>query len=284
MAEDKLKPKSFRIDDETAEKIKTITTEIGGNQQAALAKMIEAYEFQRGKVILTERADDIDRFEKLVTNVTRMYMDVLEDNQNITDSVRAEFEALLQSKDSTIQDLQERVKSITEIKEKAVNDSTNYKKANDDLNQRLASLQKKFEDEAENYKKILIDKEQLNTVLMEANRDQKIQYENIMDEVAEAKKIKTGYEELKDQLKELTLQNAHLQESLTSIEKVNADKLEEIMKVEAYQKKQDLFDLKQKYENEIQDLKKANQSEIDGYQKRYLQLLERFQNQTEQTQ
>lgn len=50
-----LKPKSFRITDETAEAFKQISTEIGGNQQEALAKLIEAYEFQKGKAILTEK-------------------------------------------------------------------------------------------------------------------------------------------------------------------------------------------------------------------------------------
>ena len=43
-----LKPKSFRIDDETAKKFKEISENIGGNQQEAMAKLIEAYEFQAG--------------------------------------------------------------------------------------------------------------------------------------------------------------------------------------------------------------------------------------------
>ena len=33
----------------------------------------------------------------------------LEDNQNITETVRTEFDALLKSKDTTIQDLQEKL-------------------------------------------------------------------------------------------------------------------------------------------------------------------------------
>ena len=46
MADDKtLKPKSFRIDDETSEKFKEIATSIGGSQQETLAKLIEAFEF-----------------------------------------------------------------------------------------------------------------------------------------------------------------------------------------------------------------------------------------------
>lgn len=44
-----LKPKSFRINDETAEKFKEIAASICGNQQETLAKLIESYEFQSGK-------------------------------------------------------------------------------------------------------------------------------------------------------------------------------------------------------------------------------------------
>lgn len=40
MAESKeLRPRSFRIDDETAERIKEISNTIGGNQQETIAKL-----------------------------------------------------------------------------------------------------------------------------------------------------------------------------------------------------------------------------------------------------
>ena len=98
MADDKaLKPRSYRINDETAEKIKEIAASIGGNQQETLAKLIEAYEFQSGKAVLTEKKSDIEQFEKYVNAIIRMYMGSLEDNQNITETVRTEFDALLQS-------------------------------------------------------------------------------------------------------------------------------------------------------------------------------------------
>ena len=44
------------IDGGNDEKFKGISAEIGGNQQETLAKLIEAYEFQAGKAILTENA------------------------------------------------------------------------------------------------------------------------------------------------------------------------------------------------------------------------------------
>ena len=99
MADSKeLKPKSFRINDETAEKFKEISMNIGGNQQETLSKLIEAYEFQAGKVVLTEKKADIEQFEKYITAITRMFMGSLEDNQNVSETIRTEFDALLKSK------------------------------------------------------------------------------------------------------------------------------------------------------------------------------------------
>ena len=59
-----LKPKSFRIDEATAERFKEISGQLGGNQQETLAKLIEAYEFQSGKAILTDKKADIEQFEQ----------------------------------------------------------------------------------------------------------------------------------------------------------------------------------------------------------------------------
>ena len=115
-----LKPKSFRLNDETHEKFKEIAMELGGNQQQVMAKLIEAYNFQKGKVILTEKKSDIEQFENYVSCLVQMYMRILEDNQNIVATVRTEFQSSLQSKDETIKDLQAKLKEVKEQKEEAV--------------------------------------------------------------------------------------------------------------------------------------------------------------------
>ena len=119
MADKELKPKSFRLDEETAEKFREISVAIGGNQQETLAKLIEAYEFQTSKAILVDKKGDIEQFEKYVSALTRMYMGTLEDNQNLTETIRTEFDALLKSKDNTIQDLQSKLTVSKQLKEEA---------------------------------------------------------------------------------------------------------------------------------------------------------------------
>ncbi len=58
--EKKLFTRSFRIDEATMEKFKEISAEIGGNHQETIAKLIEAYEFQKGKQVLSGRAGSKD--------------------------------------------------------------------------------------------------------------------------------------------------------------------------------------------------------------------------------
>lgn len=163
MADDKaLKPRSYRINDETAEKIKEIAASIGGNQQETLAKLIEAYEFQSGKAVLTEKKSDIEQFEKYVNAIIRMYMGSLEDNQNITETVRTEFDALLQSKDAVIQDLQSRLVSANQSKEEAVSKAKVYEDENKTLSGNIEKLQKEYTQKTNDLQSMLLDKESLN--------------------------------------------------------------------------------------------------------------------------
>ena len=168
MADDKaLKPRSYRINDETAEKIKEIAASIGGNQQETLAKLIEAYEFQSGKAVLTEKKSDIEQFEKYVNAIIRMYMGSLEDNQNITETVRTEFDALLQSKDAVIQDLQSRLVSANQSKEEAVSKAKVYEDENKTLSGNIEKLQKEYTQKTNDLQSMLLDKENLESVCLQ---------------------------------------------------------------------------------------------------------------------
>jgi hypothetical protein len=82
-----LRPKSFRLDDETADKFRKIGETIGANQQETLERLIQAYELQIGKSNLTEKKADMEKFESYIAILNRMYMASLEDNQHITDVV-----------------------------------------------------------------------------------------------------------------------------------------------------------------------------------------------------
>lgn len=172
-----LRPRSFRIDEETAEKFKKICIEAGLNQQDALAKLIESYELQAGKAVLTEKRDEIEQFERYTSILIQKYMVALEDNQNVKETVRSEFSAQLRSKDELISDLQQQKKSAEEAKQQVTAEAKMAADEADQLRKDLETEQKRCED----LKDSLEDKNQLNKAL-KADKDRLEAQVNVLKE------------------------------------------------------------------------------------------------------
>ena len=243
-----LKPKSFRIDDATADRFKEIAAQIGGNQQETLSKLIEAYEFQGGKAVLTEKKADIDQFEKYVNALTRMFMGSLEDNQNITATVRTEFEAQLKSKDTVIQDLQEKLQTAKQAKEQA---ESNEKAAQDEQNRLVIELSKSdrnHEDTVKTYESKITSLNDTVAALNNSTEMMKEKIENLQKEVTEAETINLNI----------------VKKELESVKKERDQ--------DAIKHERELLELEKRYREE-------KQAAIDQYQAKYLELLEKMQNQ-----
>ena len=288
MADDKiLKPKSFRIDDETADKFKEISSNIGGNQQETLAKLIEAYEFQSGKAILTEKKADIEQFEKYVTALTRMFMGSLEDNQNITETVRTEFEALLQSKDTTIQDLQSQLTVSKQLKEEATTKAKTYVDENSRLNEYIESLQKEYNSKMDDMQSMLTDKENLNRALTDSCNDLKAKVDVMVAEHEEVITIRKNLADItveRDTLKQsiaeaeksLNRANTEHEKTITELKQHESDSIDRVKAEMQIALDKAVLDTERKYQEQIQTLKEQKQAEVDKYQQKYFDLLEKL--------
>ena len=238
-----LKPKSFRIDEETAEKFKEIANSIGGNQQEALAKLIEVYEMQAGKVILVDRKGDIEQFESYMSAITRMYMGSLEDGQNARETARMEFDALLKSKDTVIQSLQEELEKAKEQKAAAVAES----KSKFDECSRLESEIAAAKEQMKNLQAVISDKEHLNEVLTDSCNDLKAKIESMGDIVK-------------------------LQEDLAYLQKENI-RLEQLMK---NQKEQSQIEMDRALLEQEKKIQEQSRKEIEKYEGMLLDLVGKF--------
>lgn len=282
-----LKPKSFRITDETADAFKQISTEIGGNQQEALAKLIETYEFQKGKAILTEKKADIDQFEQYITILTRMYMSSLEDNQNITTTVRTEFEALLQSKDQTIQDLQAQLTAAKQLKEASAAKAKGFSDENTRLNDYIESLKTEYSSKTNDLQAQLTDKDSLNRALTDSCNDLKNKLNALQEEHKEFSSIRSKLAELTDKCTTLEHSKAEAEKALKSaisnhkqelaqLKQQEADSLTRIKEQADLEKDKALLALEKDYQKQIQVLKEKNQSDVDKYQQKYFDLLQQL--------
>ncbi|NCB96108.1 MAG: hypothetical protein EOM35_06585 [Negativicutes bacterium] len=293
MAEDKaLKPKSFRIDDETAEKFKEISSNIGGNQQETLAKLIEAFEFQSGKAVLTEKKADIEQFEKYSNALTRMFMGSLEDNQNITETVRTEFDAQLKSKDVTIQDLQSQLTVAKQLKEESTMKAKAHAEENARLNSVIDSMSKEYEAKMGDMQSMLEDKDKLNKALTDSHNDLKHKVDDMQQEheqfvvvSSELDKLKREHEQTTrdktDLEKRLERESEEHEKAIADLRQHEADALERAKEQSQLQTDKKLLEVERKYQEQVQSIKEQMQAAVDKYQQKYFDLLEQSKVQSD---
>lgn len=296
-----LKPKSFRIDDATADKFKEISGQIGGNQQETLAKLIEAYEFQSGKAILTDKKSDIDQFEKYVNALTRMFMGSLEDNQNITVTVRTEFEAQLNSKDAVIQDLQEKLTVAKQLKEEATRKAQSYADENTRLNDYNVSLEAEYKTKTEDLQSMLTDKDNLNKALTDRSNELKEKVDSMSTDHEQLMAAQEQLKELTDKLNVAESRCSELEKDFRKsqeehkgiVEALKQQEKDSILKCQEHEnealercqaqmelaREKAVLEAEKRYQEQIQKLKAEKQAEVDQYQAKYLELLEKMQNQ-----
>lgn len=282
MAESKeLKPKSFRIDDETAEKFKEISAAIRCNQQQTLSKLIEAYEFQSGKAILTDKKADIEEFEKYVTAITRKYMSSLEDNQNLSQTIRTEFDALLSSKDITIQDLQGKLTIAKQSKEEAASKAQMYADENTRLNGVIDSLNKEYNAKMDDLQIMLADKDNLNKALTDSCNELKTKIESMKKAAEQVTVLQSDLDKLQKEYDKLVHEQTELEKQLQQEQTAHEKVLEQQREQSQIALDKAVLEVERKYQEQLQKLKEKHQAEIDKYQQKYLTLLEQLSSHTD---
>ena len=288
-----LKPKSFRIDDETAEKFKEISNTIGGNQQETLAKLIEAFEFQSGKAVLTEKKADIEQFEKYVTAITRMFMGSLEDNQNITETIQAEFDALLKSKDAVIQDLQDKLAAADQMKEDAVLQAGTFADENARLNEVIEGLNSEYKLKIDDMQSMLSDKDNLNKALTDSCSGLKAKIESMKEAAEQSAALRKELEQLKQDHEKVIREQSALEKQMqqeqdahekavSDLKQHEADALERLKEQLHLEEDRAVLQIEKSYQEQIQGLKADKQAEVDKYQQKYFELLEQMKTRAEQ--
>lgn len=275
-----LKPKSFRIDDETNEKLKAIMKDFP-NQNLALQKMVEVYEFQQGKESITDRKADIEEFEKYVSCLVRMYMTSLESNQNQKELIRGEF-------DSQLRTLKEKLDNARQEKDDIALNSKKYASENEQLKQSMERLKTEYNAKIDSMQDILREKEESNQLLKSAGADLKAKVEQMTVEVKQTKVIrqeldslKIQYDKIETAYKSLQDESSHEKEKyekeLAETKKHENEAIERVKAQEQFTLNKTILELEKQHQEQLQQLKEQQQKEIDKYQKKYLALLEQIE-------
>lgn len=294
-------PKSFRITDETMELFRQVSAEVQGNQQQTMSRLIEAYQLQKGKALLPERADDIEKFEDHLTVLSQMYRASLEGNHQVTETVRAEFAAQLDSKEYTIQNLQEQVKSAEKAAERFQREQEILKEKLQEEDQQLRGLKKELEAREEACRMSLLDKERLleerekvNRTLEEAFREKEQELalcqeerRELLEDLETAKSWETLAGDLERTIKEQERRLLDLEQELAAEEQRREEakeeenrRLEQLAERQQFLWEKKLFAQEKSYQELLQDkdrayaeLQREKQKEIDAYQEQCRRLL-----------
>lgn len=180
-----LRPRSFRIDEETAEKFKKICLEAGLNQQEALAKLIESYELQAGKAVLTEKRDEIEVFERYTSILIQKYMGALEEIQDSRETIRSEFKAQLDSKDALICNLQAQKKAA----EEATKEADQLRKQLEETQKRCKELEADKEAFSRRNKDLEADRSRLEAEVKALKEDQTAAGKKALEDLREKMEV-----------------------------------------------------------------------------------------------
>lgn len=243
-----LKPKSFRISTETHDKFREIASEIGGNQELALERLIQAYELEQSKTILSQKAESIEIFEQYANKLVSLYVDSLEHQQNQAVLIREEFKRDLKSKDEIIIKLQAEIKELKLMEEVASESGMELESENKQLKKSIEQMENQYQSNLANIQQMLAEKERLNKALTEScnNLKEKVgQLEALQEQLAEMDNLKGQLSDLKTQFDRKELEH-----------------------------QRELVQIQQKHDKELVTLRKKNIGEIEHYQTLYKELLE----------
>jgi chromosome segregation ATPase len=303
MAEEKiLKPKSFRIDEDTSNKFKEIAISTGGNQQETMQLLINAYYMQKQKVELVEHKASLDEFERYITSLITMYTQALQNNHDMKDTVMQEFDALLKSKDAVIQDLQGKMITLEQMKANATATAKYHAEENEKLKKQIDESIDEYEARIADMQSMLMDKDNLNKALTDSCNDLKVKVEETGNAPAQLKEVEMeirdlkaeyngllkDYENLKKRLqkekedfeKQAEQSTLSYEEKITTLQQAHTVTLEQQKQQAQILLDKSVLEIERTYQQKIEELKVSKQSEIDKYQQKYFNLLEKMDKET----
>lgn len=210
-----LKNRSFRISEETTEKFRQLCTGFD-NQNTALNALITAYEIQQAQAIITERQTDITDYDTHLQALQRAFLHSLELNENAESRIRQEFQRQLESKNSIILDLQERVRQAEQAEQTARKQLLITEKNLSDLTEQTAS-------QIDNLQTELTNKQNIFELTREQITEKNTKLEELRKQLAQAQKDAESIPELNAKINALT-------QKQTTTEQENKQLKEEIEK------------------------------------------------------
>ena len=257
-----IKPKYFRIDDETAAKIEQLSTEVFNSKNECLKSLVQLYELEQSKKTMPGFATDIDNFRAHLSIIEESYLHLLQLNADGELRIREEYSlelstmmknnaALQESLDATKSELRTFKDLYREQRDLANSRYEELGKTNTALNDK-EKLVKMLETQIEQLK------ENLDSMTSElASKEERFAQFDMPE--AEKEKLQMENGRLEEQItlyeKQLETEKKSSAEALTKASAETSANLEQALKNAEFEKEKALFELKSQHQDEINQLK-----------------------------
>lgn len=207
--------KSFRISDETKERLEALSVSIGGNKDRVFNTLMDAYslEMEKTSMTVTDQAKNVETFEQYTNTLVRLYLEALRAVSSSDDRIRGEFQNQLETNAQTIKELRQQRDCMT-----------------DEINREKAEAQKEVAAIEEKNKELAITIERLEKSLAAA--EEQANAKQAMNDVL-CSQVKQAEKE-KEQYKQMT-QHCQMLEKQLKEEKAAAIKAQQTLEDELRQ-------------------------------------------------
>ena len=134
--------KSFRISDETKERLELLSASIGGNKDRVFNTLMDTYSLEQEKatVAASDQEKNVETFEQYANTLVRLYLEALRAVSSSDDRIRGEFHNQLEENAKTIKELRnQRDRMVNELTQK---EAVEFQAKNKELTAVIERLEK----------------------------------------------------------------------------------------------------------------------------------------------
>lgn len=274
-----VKPRSYRIDDETQESFEALTAKHFDSKNQCLKSLIQLYELEESKKTLPGFTADIDNFQMHLSVIEESFLHILQLNADAEQRVGEKFSLDLSTMKKTISSLQDEL-------EKSKGNLASYK----DLYREQQSLADKYFDDLSKSKTALSDKEKLIKMLEAQVNELTQNLVTANEQLTSSNERLSHIDALEVENEQLKAKNTQMEAQLTDYEKqlekekaaavaasekAEADAnaaLKKVLQEAEFEKDKAIFALNTKHQEEINELKAQHLQQMQELIQKYSQM------------
>lgn len=271
----KTQPRSFRISEDVNEKLRSISNQIGGNQQDLFEQLISAYESRQVEETLGSRKEDYAAVVKLLDTVKSKYISAVLEADNADEIANAKYEKELRNREKTIIAQQDKIGSLEE----------RIRQQDKEL-EGITGLREDVRDKREECRKLSEENEKLKETAGKQEEQLRSYQKAEIDQRNSLATVRASYAELqadsrddKDTIAYLQNENRQLTNKCDAFQRQDAAEKKELRKqIEKeirMQLQQEYADKEREYFSKLEEEIKHYRQQADDYKDKYINLLEK---------